>query len=255
MIANNEQSTARSLLVPIQTGGSKWPFFCIARENFLAVLARYLGPEQPVYGLIPFFWDVPRASFTLEQIAADFLEEIRALQPEGPYFLGGYSFGGLVAFEMAHQLQTQGQEVRLLVLIDAAYPSRIERSLKYYFDRVCYCLERGRFDILIDFLALRVKRQFPFMLPLEDIRQELITTRIITAMEAYKFRAYSNQIIFFESAELPSNVDKSLWANIAIGGLEIYQISGDHCTMLQEPHVQILAERLKACLDRAPSGK
>ena len=100
-------------------------FLLHRKREFSSCFARYLGPEQPVYGLIPFFWDVPRASFTLEQIAADFLEEIRALQPEGPYFLGGYSFGGLVAFEMAHQLQTQGQEVRLLVLIDAAYPSRI----------------------------------------------------------------------------------------------------------------------------------
>src|SRR5262249_54584319 len=90
-----------SLMVPFQPDGSKPPFFCVFSSPALAL---QLGPEQPFYALQPHGLAGRRTPATVEAMAADYLKEIQAVQPEGPYFLGGFSFGGLVVFEMAQQL-------------------------------------------------------------------------------------------------------------------------------------------------------
>src|SRR5262249_55432322 len=80
-----------------------------------AFLPRYLGSDQPVYALTHQSEDGAPARFTtVENIAGGYLQEIRAVQPTGPYFLGGFCFGGLVAFEIAQQLKAAGDEVSLL---------------------------------------------------------------------------------------------------------------------------------------------
>jgi aspartate racemase len=110
-----------SLLFPIQPGGSNPPFFWVYGESSDVLLPRYLGPDQPLYGLMHEGRTGKRTLHTqLGDIAAHHLKEIRAVQSEGPYFLGGFCFGGMVAFEMAQQLRKQGQEVALLFLLDLA---------------------------------------------------------------------------------------------------------------------------------------
>ena len=118
-----EESRPWSPLVAIQPKGNRKPFFCVhpVGGNVLcyAELARRLGDDQPFYGLqargleggLP-----PRD--TIEAMAALYLEAIRAQKPAGPYLLGGWSLGGVVAYEMARQLQAQGEQVALLALID-----------------------------------------------------------------------------------------------------------------------------------------
>lgn len=112
-----------SSLVVIQAGGSNPPFFCVHDVGGGVLgfrdLARRLGPEQPVYGLQAQGLDGKRPCHRrVEEMAAHYLSEIRSVQPEGPYYLGGLSFGGAVAFEMAQQLRAQGQEVGLVALFD-----------------------------------------------------------------------------------------------------------------------------------------
>jgi len=104
-------------LVVIQPNGSKHPFFCVHGFEGYASLAAYLGPDQPMYGLDQAL-DANRFLTRVEQLAAHYVGDIKAICPQGPYFLGGHSFGGLVAFEMAQQLRKAGEEVGLLVLID-----------------------------------------------------------------------------------------------------------------------------------------
>ena len=116
-------STSWSSLVPIQPNGSKLPLFCLPGEsdNILIFrdLARYLGREQPVYGLPVQGLDGERALYTsVEEIAAHHIQEILKVQPQGPFFLVGFCFGGLVAFEMAQQLQRQGHEMVLPILFE-----------------------------------------------------------------------------------------------------------------------------------------
>lgn len=94
----------------------------------LSVLARHLGMNQPFYELRPYGLDGRRASSTVEDMAVGHIKEILALQPQGPYCLGGYSFGGLVAFEVAQQLRKRDQEVALLVLLDPTIPGNARAS-------------------------------------------------------------------------------------------------------------------------------
>ena len=111
-----------SSMVALQPNGSKTPFFWVHGEASDAYLPRYLGPDQPLYGLRHQSEDGQPAHYkTVQDIAAHYLEEIRSVQPQGPYLLGGYCFGGLVVLEMAQRLQAQGQRIYLLVLLDPAF--------------------------------------------------------------------------------------------------------------------------------------
>jgi pimeloyl-ACP methyl ester carboxylesterase len=112
-------------LVPIQENGSKPPFFCVhggaGSTLFLQQLSRELGDNQPFYGIEPEGLD--GKSFqrrSVEDMAAHYVAEVRKVQPTGPYHIGGYCFGGLVAFEMARLLQQQGQQLAVVALFSAA---------------------------------------------------------------------------------------------------------------------------------------
>src|ERR1051325_9433823 len=98
-----------SSLVPIQAGGSRPPFFWIHGENSTVFLPRFLGPDQPIYGVFHQSRDGTRARYTtVEAIAAHYLSEIRTAQPEGPYYLGGFCIGGTIALEIASSLRANG---------------------------------------------------------------------------------------------------------------------------------------------------
>ncbi len=119
-------------LVAIQPQGSKPPFFCIhglgGEVLCFRELAMYLGSDQPFYGLQPQGLDGKQPFLTrVEDMAAHYIREIQNVQPQGPYFLGGYSFGGIIAFEMAHQLHSQGQKVALLAMLDSSIPGSDQR--------------------------------------------------------------------------------------------------------------------------------
>ena len=114
-----------STVVSIQPNGTKPPFFCVhggaGSTLFLRQLAARLGTDQPFYSIEPEGMDGRRFQRpTVEQMAENYLAAIRKIQPAGPYYLGGYCFGGLVAFEMARILQRQGEQAAILALFSAA---------------------------------------------------------------------------------------------------------------------------------------
>ena len=111
-------------VVPIQVNGSRPPFFYLhphveGGAFYCFTLAHQTGPDQPFYVLDPCNFDGLPTPPTLEAMAAAYIEAMRAIQPEGPYFLGGFCGGGLIAFEAAQQLRSAGQEVAFLLLIEA----------------------------------------------------------------------------------------------------------------------------------------
>ncbi|MEM7537924.1 MAG: amino acid adenylation domain-containing protein, partial [Chloroflexota bacterium] len=117
-------------LVALQPRGSRLPFFCVhglgGNVHRLYPLAQALGAKQPFYGLQAVGVDGKSTPFTeIEAMAAYYLSALRTMQPEGPYLLGGYSFGCQVAFEMARQLQAQGSETRRLILFDSGAPTQV----------------------------------------------------------------------------------------------------------------------------------
>src|SRR6266516_4756095 len=129
------KTDSRAPLVAVQAGGSRRPFFYLHGEwrggaLYSLELERYLGPDQPFYLLEPYKFESLAVPPTFEAIAAAHIESLRSVQPEGPYLLGGYCNGGLLAYEMARQLHAQGQTVDLLVLMDSDAPAP-----KYKWDR------------------------------------------------------------------------------------------------------------------------
>src|ERR1700752_1822183 len=93
-------------------------------------LAKHLGPDQPLYGLQDPMLDGGDQPYdSIPQIGADYLQAVRSVQSEGPYLIGGDSFGGLVAFEMAQQLRSEGQEIAALLLLESMSPASTKQIL------------------------------------------------------------------------------------------------------------------------------
>jgi aspartate racemase len=261
-----------SSLVEIQPGGSKPPFFGVhAHEGnilFYRDLARHLGKDQPFYGLQAQGLDGKQTPYReVEEMAAHHVKEIRALQPKGPYFLGGYCFGGVVAFEMAQQLHAQGEKVALLALFDAYAPgyqklypefTPFGDSLRYFIRRAG--LHLGNLSLLgtkekLNYIKGRTKRiadkfSLGTGLPSLGIRRKIMGAMRQAAIN-YDPQVYRGSITLFRATTQPAMFDhdpKLGWGRLAAGDLEIHQVPGYYGTMMLEPHVRVLAEQLRACL-------
>jgi phthiocerol/phenolphthiocerol synthesis type-I polyketide synthase E len=145
ILRREARSSGWSPLVPIQTAGSRPPFFCVhgAGGNVLIYrdLARRLGSDQPFYGLqAPGLDGSCPPLARVEDMAALYAREIRRAQPSGPYFIGGYCLGGTIAFEIARQIQAQGEHVALLAMFDTTDWSKI--PLPSIWDKSYYAVQR-----------------------------------------------------------------------------------------------------------------
>lgn len=110
-------------MMPINTEGNKTPFVLLHGERMNYPLSEYFGNEQPFYGFFHYGSEGEKIFHkTVESFATDYINQLQKIAPNGPYYLGGFSFGGLVAFEMAVQLQKLGFEVPVLILIDCKVP-------------------------------------------------------------------------------------------------------------------------------------
>lgn len=105
-----------TLIIPIRPNGSRPPFFFI--HGNMANLASHVEIEQPIFSLMPHGMTGSKAPIDVEEMVQEYIKQIKATQPEGPYYIGGYSFGGILAIEAARLLKKQGQKILLLVLLD-----------------------------------------------------------------------------------------------------------------------------------------
>lgn len=126
-VIRSQEDAPWSPLVAIQPNGSLPPLFCVQAHGGGALsyyeLARQLGPDQPFYGLqAPGLGGEQEAFTDIGEMARLYITAMRQVQPEGPYRLGGHSFGGLMVYEMAQQLRAQGQEIALLAIFDTPAP-------------------------------------------------------------------------------------------------------------------------------------
>ena len=268
-----------SSLVAIQPGGSRRPFFCIhgcgADVLNYYDLANHLAPGQPFYALRAQGLDRGQVIHTrIEEMAAHYIKEIRTIQPEGPYFLGGGGGGGTIAFEMSQQLMAQDQKVPLLVLMDPA-PARLNslnldppssrKSLSHYVRRAVYRLQHRQLsqtvkDTLKDALSdslfngvLKRWRIFHVFTPDRIRRLQRVRDAQMKALLDYVPQVYPDRITCFLREEFSGDPRKRIgdWYDLAAGGLDVRVITGNHGTMWKEPHVQVQAEQLKVCLDEA----
>jgi len=261
-----------SSLVKIQPSGSKPPFFGVhaIADNVIPYynLARYWEQEQPVYGLQPQGLDgkqVPHNRF--EDMAAHYIKEIRTIQPEGPYFLGGYSMGGGVALEMAQQLLKQGQKVAMLALFDAHGPKWIKPlpSLLFYarVSQHLANLSRLKPKEKLNYLKKKLSQRFypePQKHHESNLETELPLLKAhYQATTDYVYKVYSGHAILFRAIEQPEEqfrvVDPQLgWGRLIAGGLEIQEVPGNHFTLFSEPYVKVLAKKMKAYLEQAQAN-
>ena len=272
LLREQKQPEAPAPVVEIQPRGSGRPFFCVhpMGGNIFCYLelARHLGLDQPFYGIQP-------AGFNSTQIQATakfYLEQLRAIQPDGPYLLGGWSFGGVVAFEMAQQLRDAGQDVSLLALIEASallvrdrsvYRVQADLDNTWNLARLIWSLE-GRKTPFSEADLQRV----PEDERLHYILERAQTDRVIgvdfelaylldwahgiknsfKALADYEPQFYPGKVAVFE-AEERANGDKSGWDELA-REVDVQVVPGNHFTIVLEPHVRTLAQRLKACIDQ-----
>jgi thioesterase domain-containing protein len=274
-----------SPIVAVQPQGSHPPLFCVhggfGGILFYGELARCLGTEQPLYGLQAEGLDgSPIHHSTIPSMAAHYVRQMRQVQPQGPYFLGGYSFGGVVAFEMAHQLYAVDQEVALLVLFDSSdyknpprrysLVERIELDLqsqgfRFPAEKVQYLLQCAG-SRLKSSLIQRFRRARDFFDQTKRLKKksDLVSSSALEvvresnrqALCKYQIRPYPGQITLFR-AEDPDDgyiypIDNG-WTRYAEGGLQIYKIPGQHQQIFARPNVGVLAEKLEGCLRDARS--
>ncbi|HEX8472999.1 MAG TPA: amino acid adenylation domain-containing protein [Pyrinomonadaceae bacterium] len=278
VLRGENRTPSWSSLVPIQPVGTKPPFFCVhgVGGNVLnyRALAKHLGAEQPFYGLQSQGLDGQQPPLTrIEDMAALYLKEVRRLQPVGPYYLGGASFGGIVAFEMALQLHAQGERAALVALFDTSpaghtklAPSTaphtllsegLTHKLRVHLsvllrdpDRLTYLRKRvrrvGRRMIYRTWqIVYQIFQKFSRPLPqtLQNIQQANYK-----ALRDYMPRIYPGSVTLFYALKEPEEFTRDKqqgWSVLAQGGVLTYDVPGDHLSMVEEPHVRSLAEKLK----------
>jgi thioesterase domain-containing protein len=192
-LLRQEAARSRSAVIEIQKGNSKPPLFFLHGDYngggfYCLNLARGLGEDQPFYAMQPCGLDGVEVPLTVEEMAEYYLEALRAIRPRGPYMLGGYCNGGVIAFEMARRLRLEGEDIDLLVLL-CAEASNVRYKL---LQRLTYCVGRvkglGPEERFNHFLALRDRA-----VRMEDIlRYYRARLREVSGMEA------SQQIAFFK---------------------------------------------------------
>lgn len=273
-----------SPLVPIQPQGSRRPLFCVHPSGGSVMdyhhLARHLGSDQPLFGLEARGLDGEAGPATsVEEMASDYLEAVRRAQSGGPYALAGHSFGGIVAFEMARQLLENGQPVALLAMADAwrvpatgelteddraTIVSGFAHDLGVSLDHVSVAWDHvwrlppdEQVTYILD--VVLAGRVLPEGISLTQVRRSLKLHLInIDAMRRYVARPVSCPIVLLRASEELSVTprDPALgWGGLTTGSLDVLSVPGTHFTMLREPHVQILAERLRPHLVAAIGGR
>jgi amino acid adenylation domain-containing protein len=270
-----------SSLVPIQPQGSRAPFFCVhaVGGNVLEYydLARHLGQDQPFYGLQSRGLDGTQSAHErIDDMAAHYIKEIREFQPQGPYFLGGRSLGGIIAYEMACQLSAQRQEVALLALLDS-YPVGYARlapdaaSLRNRFVRTLRRAQahlanlkgfslREKFIYLIDkaqYIPIEMKSSLWRMIfrSYQNLGRDLPDA--LRDVEEFNWLAARNFVpklydgratLFWASDDLRAKFDLIAgWQTLA-RAVDIHEVPGTHLDIIKEPYVAELAAKLRHSL-------
>jgi thioesterase domain-containing protein/NAD(P)-dependent dehydrogenase (short-subunit alcohol dehydrogenase family)/acyl carrier protein len=271
--SEGDKSLEWSPLVPIQPKGNMPPLFVISGLGGNVIkfqnLSVQLGENQPMYGLLPRGMDGKGSFHTrVEEIAADYVSAIRSTQPEGPYHLVGYSFGGIVAFEVAQQILAMGGSVALLGFFDTIewhYLTNVNSSLSagarlkslYSLFRRTLFEEKG-LTYLRKGLSSRLSRVRKE--PAEPdtssgaSQLELIEQINASAARNYKPTAYPGKLTLFRSTKRvghEGNDELLGWGELARGGVELHHVNSTHFDILREPAVIEVAKELRLHLATA----
>ena len=262
-------------------GGPKTPFFLVAGMfgNVLNLrhLANLVGSDRPFYGLQAqgLYGNEPPHE-TFEEMAEAYIAEMRTVQPEGPYYVGGFSGGGLTAFEIAQQLLAQGEEIGLLLLLDSRLPqtprlTKVDRA-KVQLHRLKsrgpgYALEwaRNRMRWQIE----QLQERFDMGEDVEPAEDQFNNTAIEAAFRGalprYQMKKFPGNLVLFRPKQdrayvlgedrVLDSAKEWVWEDNGFGqwsdSIEIHEMPGDHDSMVLEPNVRVMASQLSRCLGEA----
>ncbi len=282
-----------SALVALQAGESRLPFFCVHPSGGTVLcyldLARHLGADQPFYGLQAPLADTKADVFVaIEHMAAYYITAIQAVQPAGPYLLGGWSMGGVVAFEMAQQLQRQGHEVPLLAIFDTrlvvpavrAKAETVEINIRDE-EIAKDMLHDFKIAAPDDFAQLEPEKQLywaveqakksdaiPVDVDLSYVRRIARIDRVNNHIaRLYVPECYQQRIDYFVAEETIQRKEADVkqefsladtsekpdyverWYELCGDAMKLHYVRGNHSEMIKEPNVQELAASLRHCID------
>ena len=288
LLREENQLDAWSTLVEIQPGNSQPKLFFFHAEEgnviYYRDLSHALGPEYPFYGIQAQGLDggkVPR--YRMEEMATNYIEEIKKIQPQGPYFIGGFCYGGVIAFEVAQQLQAHEEEVDLVVMIQnrhnnylqsSSQTTLLQRIINRVMDRSDYELsnmsklgakaiftylgERFRriltiievdFSNIFDSFSENYDLDFPHSL---DYTFGLISKAQDEAVRKYEPKPYKGNVIIFRASKQPRGIvpDPTLgWGEFIEGDIDLFEIPAYHQTIMSEPQANVMAEKLRIVLE------
>jgi thioesterase domain-containing protein len=265
-------------LVPMHDGdgGARQPFFLIAGMfgNVLNLrhLAHLLGADRPFYGLqARGLYGGADPHDTIEEAARDYIAEMRQVQPHGPYMVGGFSGGGITAYEIAHQLETMGETVSLVVMLDTPLPQRRALSRK---DRLIIqwhqAREKGPLYPLIwvrNRIAWEIakRRQKAETEAEHGFHNAEIEAAFYRAIGSYQVRPWDGRVVLFRpplqgkwqvsggalvNSERTYVTSDNDWG-LMVPGVEVQEVPGDHDSMVLEPNVRVLAALMREAIEGA----
>jgi thioesterase domain-containing protein len=286
VLSNKSEPKGSPRLAAIKPDGHRSPFLCVDAGPFFRPLSQRINPDQPFLGLRLADTESLPAHYSMADIAAYHIKTIREIQPEGPYYLGGWSAGGLVAFEVAQQLTSQGQEVPLLVLFDVVNWNGLDRSTlwrkigarAYLFGwkvkrhvtallslrgeelrehlRDSWKQLRVDFKRVIWMISHRLKRRSKEVV--KPASSPDASEAVYIAARGYFPEPYAGRAILFRCEVQPMGLycDSQLgWSGLLRDGLKIVEMPGDHDDMFQLPHVDLLSHELDRAIDEALAQK
>jgi amino acid adenylation domain-containing protein len=276
LIQNRISAKRATAVVPLQPDGDKPPLFILhgVGGNIISFygLAMRIDPSQPVYAIQAQSLIAGEAALLrMEDLAAYYLREMRKVQPRGPYNLLGYSFGGTLALEMAHQLRANGEQVGMLGLLDArskSFEEEFRQSLSVQ-SKIDQRLERlrgntesldwnKRAGYLLDKVktrAIRFSAEAGQTLHVRKVPEWMKSAYDINyaALKAYKVKPFDGAATLFRATEQDfAGGPRDLgWGPVFKQGVEIREIVGDHERIFLEPSIDALATSLREALERA----
>jgi amino acid adenylation domain-containing protein len=291
VLRHGKQAVGVSSVVEIQPNGSRPPLFFVHGVGGgmfwgYTNLSRHLGNDQPVLAFKSRGMDGREEFATIEEMAAQYVADLQARQPRGPYFLGGYCFGGNVAYEMARQLETRGEKIALLALMNCAPPNSSYarhrwtprfclRFIGNFFEIAAAAMRdnpeqrrafflwmtRGLKKTIVRLFGRKFRRQQESDVEkfVEEIEESLdlpaearpLWKVHLRALITYRPQPYGGRVTLFRSRCHPPlcSFDPQYgWGEFAGGGVMVKIVPGNHESILNERHARAVAEAMRECL-------
>lgn len=250
-----------SSLVPIQPQGTKPPLFCVHGGGGEVLIYRglsvSLGVDYPVYGL-RYTGSQNDTSISVESLAEKYIEDIREIQPAGPYYILGFCFGGAIAYEMSNKLLKAGQEVAVLAILNFGNPAhkpapagniRKEMSIKNVIEKNLRTLYKMPLNKKVTFLVEKTFNAAKLLLnnsgePSKEYKPDPIRETLTKAINLYNPKPYPGKILLIHANKDVNSKERLGWEVNESGRLIVRAIPTEHETLLKQPHVESVAEYL-----------